>query len=821
MKVLTAHGMLRKSTPPNLSLSTPIPKRFRTPQALLKRMQQMEDNMRALQSENKILKEAQYDGVLERRYQAAQIETLQKTQLDMGEIQNALISLHPGELQKMTYENITLWTHLQQAVYLFAHAGAHPQHVPDDVLNCLDDICSQIECGAWQIIDNPGLQDCFTRYRTQIANRTFSTPETCSFSEEDIMAKSHLACMRPTAARKLAVFNVSKDFEVIFDQNNTLVDMLTCRASQFWPAMEQEISSYHMSIRKMALAWKSQFEQAELNPGDELWVDPPIHVFPFVRVFRDTSGHIHRFLLPSTPQVGIPDVAAIRAGRTQKYDECLNITNYAPPKTVPPLPKLPAQKVQTAAMDKAYDVPHIMEQVERMGPSQAARHPPQGLSYAQTAQTAPTDAGQVSQGLGYQTSPPMFRTPAPRPNSSDPEDLLDTLVTRLIHKFPSLRTSEKPAKDIPQIRHNLLASLNTENSCDNTTIIMQAPQLKKYNGMSTSNVGDETLWFSQVVQHAHITHRPLLYTLDAYTTHAANTWVQVKITESLAYQTQQLEIASSQIVTNAVGDLIRSGIAISRLPEINEQHIAESFHQTFLQHKVDKKIVAKKKLLKGDLKMIEGNTLEDYIINFKSLLLESGLDTSTCSTDHYPYIMQFQNGLLPRLSRLGHMDYKGANGTSAPQPFSTLSKYWDFLRLQNLKDVARKENDEETKQKKAYFFTLKKASTPTPNLKRSYVNSLTTPNKRSNTQGRYSLDNRQTNTRSKNQADHAGDFEEEGKWYSTMTPLPYGVIFPTGYKLPQMMEDCKEVSHRIVEVMKRIFPHVKPGVHAAICQKVA
>jgi hypothetical protein len=166
------------------------------------------------------------------------------------------------------------------------------------------------------------------------------------------------------------------------------------------------------------------------------------------------------------------------------------------------------------------------------------------------------------------------------------------------------------------------------------------------------------------------------------------------------------------------------------------------------------------------------------------------------------------------------MDYKGANGTSAPQPFSTLSKYWDFLRLQNLKDMARKENDDETKQKRAYFNILKTPPIKDTNLKRSHVNTLTQPNKRSNTQGRYSLDNRQNNTGSQSAAQYDGKFEDSGAWYSTMTAIPQNAIFPTGYKLPTRMEEKKEVSHRVVEVMKRIFPHVKPGVLTSMCQKV-
>jgi hypothetical protein len=166
------------------------------------------------------------------------------------------------------------------------------------------------------------------------------------------------------------------------------------------------------------------------------------------------------------------------------------------------------------------------------------------------------------------------------------------------------------------------------------------------------------------------------------------------------------------------------------------------------------------------------------------------------------------------------MDFKGANGTSAPQPFSTLSKYWDYLRLQNLKDMARKENDDETKQKRAYFNILKTPTVKETNLKRSYVNTMTQPNKRSNTQGHYSLDNRQNNMASPSASQYDGKFEDKGAWYSTMTAVPRNSIFPQGYNLPTRMDQKAEVSHRVVEVLKRIFPHVKPGALTAICQTV-
>jgi hypothetical protein len=393
-------------------------------------------------------------------------------------------------------------------------------------------------------------------------------------------------------------------------------------------------------------------------------------------------------------------------------------------------------------------------------------------------------------------------------------DPLDLIISKLCDRFPKLLGLPTPNTYTP-VRHNLLACLEPPSAAQGTTIIMQAAPLKKYNGMSNSNVGDERLWFAQVVQHAHSTLRPLLYTLDAYTTHAANAWVQVKIQQSLAYNTQQLELTSKMITVNAVGELVRHGVNVSRLVVIDEEHIADSFEKTFLHNKQSKQQLAKKKLLKCELKMLDGQTLEDYITNFTLLLLEAGIDLGCPTTDHYPYIIPFQTGLFPRYSKLGHTDIK----TPDNSPFPTLYKYWDFLRTQNAKDMARRENEEDLRIKRQHLNTLRppnphtpRPNTPQPNLpkptnlkRNQHFNALTTPNKRHHTQ-----ENSQTPHYHRQPATTNGNFTDNGRWHTSMRAIPLNKTWNDGYKPPASMNRDLPANARIHEVMKLIFPWTSP-----------
>jgi hypothetical protein len=61
-------------------------------------------------------------------------------------------------------------------------------------------------------------------------------------------------------------------------------------------------------------------------------------------------------------------------------------------------------------------------------------------------------------------------------------------------------------------------------------------------------------------------------TLEMFTTQSANTWVQLKIKQSLAYHTQLNELASGIIHDNGI-NYIKHGSIVTKLPIIDEKHI--------------------------------------------------------------------------------------------------------------------------------------------------------------------------------------------------------------------------------------------------------
>jgi hypothetical protein len=215
-------------------------------------------------------------------------------------------------------------------------------------------------------------------------------------------------------------------------------------------------------------------------------------------------------------------------------------------------------------------------------------------------------------------------------------------------------------------------------------------------------------------------------------------------------------------------------------------------------------LLAKKRLLRGEVKMVEGNTLEDYITNFTILLLEAAIDIGSPTTDNYPYIIQFQAGLLPRFSKHGHNDVK------TQVPFPTLHKYWDFLRIENSKDISRRENEEDLRLRRSHLNILKTPPKSAPerphktdSLKRKHVNLITSPPyKRPHMQGSHSQSLRSNKPQ-------PGDWEDQRCWHSSMTPyiLKKSDTLPPGYPFPRQaltVEDDK-CTWKVVEVMTRVF----------------
>jgi hypothetical protein len=204
--------------------------------------------------------------------------------------------------------------------------------------------------------------------------------------------------------------------------------------------------------------------------------------------------------------------------------------------------------------------------------------------------------------------------------------------------------------------------------------------------------------------------------------------------------------------------------------------------------------------------MVDGQTLEDFVINFKALLLEANIDIESPTLDHQMYIVQFYNGLPPRFGKHGYYD------VNTQAPFTHLDKYWTFLRRENMKDTVRRTNEEQMKHKRAYLNAMKPASSKHANntdhgntKKRKTVNTIQNPNSRRPVQEQW---------------DSHG-LNPAKTWHKSMQPLPPTAVFTRGYKLPASMPYKDKASHRVTEVCKLMFPHTDPAALIAVVQGCA
>jgi hypothetical protein len=470
--------------------------------------------------------------------------------IGLTEVQNALVQDNPSEFAHVTAEDIASETALFQAKYLLHHLENSPNL--SSHLHSLNVVLDNIEHGRWNTDHtwpNPNIAQTLKSFRATCAKLSKTDQPLFRFSDPQFMQRLHASAMHPVERCAVNLDDMSRAaFNLILDQHGRVLQPAELEKLPIWPEAGKQIATYTANMRTCMLTWRRVFEDEEIYPSNAAWVAPPAHAWPYVRAYVDARGVVVRFIVPQPPDVVIPTVEDIHAGRVPSYEAALYPCKTEPAPSVPPLQKL--SKLDPPAPVK-YTMPAPSAAQLAAGPS----------TYAQTAKTAPP-LRTATPDPSRMRAPPMATAPQGGPEvrmaaralhnmslvDSEHDDtrehdalMLETkpesdteldnkLRSKMLTLFPTLQHNPGPKHKLnPAITSDLLASLHTDTLPHGNTIIMQNAPIKKYNGQSNSSMGDETLWFSQVVQHAHTTNTPLLYLLDHYTIQAANTWVQVKI----------------------------------------------------------------------------------------------------------------------------------------------------------------------------------------------------------------------------------------------------------------------------------------------------
>jgi hypothetical protein len=114
---------------------------------------------------------------------------------------------------------------------------------------------------------------------------------------------------------------------------------------------------------------------------------------------------------------------------------------------------------------------------------------------------------------------------------------------------------------------------------------------------------------------------------------------------------------------------------VSLLKQPSDDDIAKGFHTTFLAHKPDVIQEARLKIINGHCKQAAHQDLEHYILSFRTLLSLAEYDgPHEGSTSELNWVQIFRQGLQENLVRHGAFDKKSQH------VFTSLLKYWDFLR---------------------------------------------------------------------------------------------------------------------------------------------
>jgi hypothetical protein len=256
------------------------------------------------------------------------------------------------------------------------------------------------------------------------------------------------------------------------------------------------------------------------------------------------------------------------------------------------------------------------------------------------------------------------------------------LVRKLTATFPNMSTNEPRGVDV-NIKESLLETLY-DNTAMGPTMFVQAPAVKIYSGEHKPGDMNELTWFGQVVNLARNTRQTLLQCLISHTSGTALKWVTLKAKHNARANTQLRNITKGSILVDQKGALTDlKGTPIIKLTLLSDTEITEAFGRQFLTYRQDDVETSKLFLEQNKCVQREGQSLENYIIQFQTLLMEAEIDTSTVK-DQFNLVMHFYHGLLPGLKKHGYTN------TFTLRMYSNLQSYWNFLRKHVQKDDAKR-----------------------------------------------------------------------------------------------------------------------------------
>jgi hypothetical protein len=268
------------------------------------------------------------------------------------------------------------------------------------------------------------------------------------------------------------------------------------------------------------------------------------------------------------------------------------------------------------------------------------------------------------------------------------DDNFQELVKRLKVAFPNMTANEPRGVDA-SVKESLLETLYDTPSTG-PTMFVQAPAVKLYSGEHRSGDMDELVWFGQIANLARNTRQTLLQCLISHTSGTALKWVTLKAKRNAQAQTQLRNITKGTII-DTEGDLTdQKGNPILKFSLLSDTELAEAFGKHFLTYRQDDVETAKLSLEQNQCVQKEGQNLENFIVQFQTLLMEAEIDTSTMK-DQFNLVVHFYNGLLPGLKKHGYTNYATLN------IYNNLNTYWNFLRRHVQKDEARKLVNEDMK----------------------------------------------------------------------------------------------------------------------------
>ena len=728
-----------------------------------------------------------------------------------------------------------------------------------------NDILDNIENGSFPLsyMDNPNMVAELKAFRAQYQMYdSHGTP--LPFSDATLKYRLEQIGFVPPPRRVWPGLQrhyqmTTKDFITVYDQDAREVPMDLVVNSPHWDQPKAE--SYVKAMRDMIGQWLNALNHLDLVEGTPQWVPPPVGAYDQFKCVVGNDGSPLRFTYPESPVFKIPTTMEefeniARNGfmdppRPARPDQRVHPVNLLPT-SLPAAPALPQDsgsggtrphtphsggrgRSRTPTPDGR--APADQQQPQRMA---AARAPRQGGgSYAQAA------GHQVSLGGGLDpflndddddddpmTGAHIPDLDTPEPKRSSEEDQYKKFIDRLQKEHPNL--IKGPKKMAQAIGDNLLSILHPNDVMQSgSRVFIQAPVIPVYSGRQDPNF-NEQVWFSQVVQHARSTNQSLIHSLIAHTSEVALRWatlLQMHDREAFT-QDRRIREGTLTMINGTLKDA--EGHDVEQKQPYTEDEIAQDFGRQFLAYKQDD-VQKSRLLLEQNLcQQKQNQTLEDFIVDFRTLLMEAQINT-TDKKCQLSLVIHFFNGLLPAYKKHGHNDYNSESQTA----FTNLSKYWDFLRKQVQKDEAKKLVEAQVRQttqqgkvngvqpyvqytdaEKAAYKLKRKADREAQanSKKRQYTdNSASNANKRQKTtQGQQQYPQRDKSAQQQQQVktDHLleGEFKWDKLWHTgmpTLTPQQrFPEPYPNGWPTQPLNQDTRP-SFRLGNVYTSCFPDPK------------